>query len=115
MKNLNLYACVLALVAAAVLFAGCSSDDDEGSGDDTTPHGVDDDTTIDDTSDDLFSPRVGFAKVDITPSVAVKMAGFGMALFSDNNIRRSTGVPVPLFAPFWSVSVGAGLMMVGPV
>ena len=42
--------------------------------------------------------RVGFARVDVTPEVPVKLAGYGTFFFSEDNCRWSTGVHDPLFA-----------------
>jgi len=40
----------------------------------------------------------GFAAVDITPAVPVKMAGYGVYFFAESNCRWSTGVHDPLYA-----------------
>jgi hypothetical protein len=40
----------------------------------------------------------GFAAVDITPAVPVKMAGYGIYFFAESNCRWSTGVHDPLYA-----------------
>ena len=40
----------------------------------------------------------GFARVDVTPSVPVKLAGYGSFFFAESACRWSTGVHDPLFA-----------------
>ncbi len=47
--------------------------------------------------------RAGFARVDVTPAVPVKLAGYGSALFSESACRWSTGVHDPLFAQAMAV------------
>jgi len=42
--------------------------------------------------------RVGFARVDVTPEVPVKLAGYGTFFFSEDECRWSTGIHDPLFA-----------------
>jgi len=43
-------------------------------------------------------PQVGFAHVDITPTVPVMLAGYGAFFLSDDFCRWSTGVHDPLYA-----------------
>jgi len=92
-----------AMVFISIFFAACGNNNNNSTtGDDDTGNSADDDTTTDDDSgdDDTASKefRAGFAKIDITPTVPVKMAGFGMAFFSVDNCRWSTGVHDPLYA-----------------
>jgi len=47
---------------------------------------------------DFETLKVGFARVDVTPDVPVKLAGYGAAFFSDDFCRWSTGVHDPLYA-----------------
>ncbi|MFC1889183.1 neutral/alkaline non-lysosomal ceramidase N-terminal domain-containing protein [Thermodesulfobacteriota bacterium] len=52
----------------------------------------------DDCGDGVDAFKAGFAVVDITPGVDVRLAGYGSAFISDSFCRWSTGVHDPLYA-----------------
>jgi len=102
---------IVALLSLPLLY-GCATDDDDDDNDDDDTiddDTGDDDTADDDTGDDDVTPdddddtvsevfRAGFAQVDITPSVSVKLAGYDMFFLAERFCRWSTAVHDPLYA-----------------
>lgn len=76
-KNRLPYGAALLSFLALFASASCTNDSDEG-------------------ADGRL--RVGFARVDVTPDVPVKLAGYGTFFGSEENCRWSTGVHDPLYA-----------------
>ncbi len=89
------------LLTCGVMFLGCAASD--GDDDDDEPD-INDDDADDDSDDDAdddqsdSSMLVGFAQIDITPQIPVKLAGYDMFFLSEQLCRWSTDVHDPLYA-----------------
>lgn len=83
--------------------ASCAEDDSSSpnnNASDNDSSSPDDDDDDDNDDDDDLPPhfQVGFSRIDITPEVPVKLAGYDMFFLSENFCRWSTDVHDPLYA-----------------
>lgn len=89
---------LLLLLCALLLVPACGNNDDS----DDNEYPDDDDAADDDDNDDIDPTadwlRVGFARVEITPTDSVIIGGYGLPSMSRNKCRWSEGVHDPLYA-----------------
>ncbi len=99
MKSKSFSALVWLSLFLVLLISGCVDDDDSSdSKDDDADPLDDDDTASPDDDNENESMTAGFAKVDITPQISVKLAGYDMFFFSEDTCRWSTEIHDPIYA-----------------